>query len=226
MTSTAPRRSRPRRPVLVPAMVLLAGAGLGATAAMGGLEAAPTHGPALCAAGEEIDQHMFRTKIENAVVHAVELDGDEPSAAGHVVLDLNLKIYNDAKASVPLTYLENSLRVTSPDGRVLMAPAGEAGSGDAWVRDTTVPGDGGASGLLPPRRTSTVVIRLRDRSPAQWQDARADAARYPDAVAVDAGRYEHHEDFLTGRDRAEPVRDDDGRPEVVAHVTVPVRKAV
>ncbi|WP_405144304.1 hypothetical protein OG589_41445 [Sphaerisporangium sp. NBC_01403] len=224
MTSSVPRGSRRRRPVLVPAAVLLAAASIGAVAALGGLREAPPEKPPQRRAGQEIDQDVFRTKIEDALVHQVTFDGDDPSAPRHTVLDLSLRIYNDAEVSVPLAYLENSLlRVVSRDGEKLMVPGSMPGTGDTWLYDTTVPGDGAPSRLLPPKRTSSVIIRLRKRSSSGVDSG---SAKYPDLLEIDVGKYENHEDALTGRRIAQLVTGDDNKPIVAAHVTVPVRKVV
>ncbi|MEV7966566.1 hypothetical protein AB0O34_11365 [Sphaerisporangium sp. NPDC088356] len=223
MTSSVPRGSRRRRPILVPAVVLLAAASLGAVAALGGLREAPPEKPPRRAAGQEIDQDVFRTKIEDAVVHDVAFDADDPSAPKHTVLDLSLKIYNNAEVSVPLAYLENSLlRVVSRDGEKLMVPGSMPGAGDTWLYDTTVPGDGAPSRLLPPKRTSSVVLRLRKQSSSETEPG---ADQYPDLLDIDVGRYENHEDHLTGHRTAQLVRGDDDKPEIVAQVTLPVRRA-
>jgi hypothetical protein len=199
-------------------VVLLVAAGLGAIAAVGGLKQAPPSMPPQRQAGQEIDQDAFRTKIEGAVVHAVTYSGSDPSAK-HTVLDLSLSVYNDAEVSVPLPYLESSLlRVVSRDGEKLMVP----GAQDTWVYDATVPGEGASSRLLPPKQTSTVVIRLR-RSGSSGD---AGSAKYPDLLEIDVGKYENHEDALTGRRTAQLVTGDDNKPMIAAHVTVPVRKAV
>ncbi|GAA3843018.1 hypothetical protein GCM10022226_77390 [Sphaerisporangium flaviroseum] len=222
-SSVLPGRRR-RRPLLAPAAVLLAATGLGTIAALGGLVEAPPQQPPQRRVGEEIDQDLFRTKIEDAIVHAVSFDGDDPHAPRHTVLDLSLKIYNDAEVSVPLAYLENSLlRIVSREGETLMSPGSAPGAGGTWLYDTTVPGEGAPSRLLPPKRTSAVTVRLRKRSASGDEPG---AGKYPDLVGVDVGVYENHEDFLTGRHRAALVQDDTGAPVVVARVTVPVRKAV
>ncbi|MFC4590665.1 hypothetical protein [Sphaerisporangium corydalis] len=217
MTSPVHRGSRRRRPILVPAIVLLAAAGIGAVAALGGLKRAPVEGPPWLRAGQEIDQDVFRTRIDGALVHY--LPADDPAVPSATVMDLDLRVYNDAKVSVPLSYLEKSLlRVASADGKTLMAPDAKG-----WLYDSTVPGEGAASRLLPPKRTSAVVIRFRE---VDSLDGESGGGRFPDVLAVDLARYENHQDSLTGRRAARLVPGDDDRPSVAAHVTVPVRKAV
>jgi hypothetical protein len=226
MTSPIPRGSPHRRPVLVPAVLLLAAGALGITAALGGLEAAPPERPPLLGAGDEVDQDLFRTKIDNAVVHSMGSDTDPQSPPRQVVLDLDLEVYNNAFSSVPLGYLQNSLLlVSSAQGEKLMVanPQAVLGiGGDKWLYDMAVPGEGVPSRLLPPKTTSKVLLRIRRREPdgnAQRSD------EYPDRVDLDIGLYENHKDSLTGRHTAELVKGDDGKPLVVAQVSVPVRKA-
>ncbi len=202
-------------------MLLLALAGVGATAALGGLRQAPPEGPPQRRAGEEVDQDLFRTKVEGAVVRSMPTDPDDPDSPKESVLELSLKVYNEAMNSVPLQTLEDALlRVAPPQGEPLTDPP--AGQGAAkWRHGGSIPGEGVPGRLLPPRRTSTVLLRFRGNA-----GPGAQPPPFPDVLDIDLGHYENHEDALTGRHWTQLVNGDDGMPEVVAHVTVPVRKAV
>ncbi|MFC4530220.1 hypothetical protein [Sphaerisporangium dianthi] len=220
MTSSPVRRGRRRRrPVLVPAAVLLAAAGLGATAALGGLRQAPAQPPPRREAGQEVDQDLFRTKIENAVVRSVSVDPGDPSAPKEQVLELSLRVYNAALTSVPLDYLERSLlRVAPPEGDPLKGPPGGRESG-TWRFGASVPGEGLPGRLLAPERASTVVMRFHSNA-----GAGEPAPAFPASLTVDLGLYEKHEDAFTGRHRTELVAGDDLKPVVAARVTLPVRE--
>ncbi|GII79685.1 hypothetical protein Sru01_46670 [Sphaerisporangium rufum] len=192
--------------------MLLGAAGVGTVAAAGGLAEGPPERPPRPPAGAEIDQDVFRTRVRDAVVHLAAEDSGAPRNA---VLDVTFSVYNDARSSVPLDYLERSLlRVAAPGGERLLD------AGRRWEHLMSVPGEGGASTQLPPRRTSTVLLRIK--APGTEP---VPAGAYPARLDIDFGRYENHEDFLTGRHRAELVTGDDERPLVAAQVAVPVRKA-
>ncbi|GII67301.1 hypothetical protein Skr01_73860 [Sphaerisporangium krabiense] len=222
MTSPARHGSRRRRPVLVPATGLLAAAALLLTAVLGGFREAPEPGPEQRQAGEDVDQDVFRTVIEDAVAHTVPGSGDQERP----VLDLNLKVYNDAGSSVPLRFLDDSLlRVAGRQGERLLDPAARA-NGGGWMYDLTVPGEGAPSRLLPPKRTSEVLLRFRLPASAEPKPGQTWAGSFPSLLDIDLGLYENHEDPLTGRRRAKLVEEDDGAPAIAARVTVPVRKAV
>ncbi|RCG31747.1 hypothetical protein DQ384_09415 [Sphaerisporangium album] len=224
MTSPAPRGSRRRRPVLVPVTALLATAAVAVTAAFGGLGEAPSEGPERRQAGQEVDQDLFRTRIADAVTRTLPGD-DRP------FVEMTLKVYNEAESSVPLPYLEKSLlRITTRDGERLIDPSVTPGE-QTWVYELWVPGEGGSSRILPPKRTSTVLLRLirkatpEERAAGAGPDA-ASAKPAPSLLDVDLGLYENHEDALTGRHRAQLVIGDDGEPEIAARVTVLIRKQV
>ncbi|WP_214413842.1 hypothetical protein [Sphaerisporangium fuscum] len=196
--------------------VLVAAAGIGATAAFGGLAKAPPSGPPQARMGEEVDQDLFHTKIVDAVVHTV------PSGTGsgseRTVLDLDLRVFNQAQVSVRADYLAQSfLTVVSRDGELVLDTTNPRAQPN-FMYDAIVPGAGVPSRLLPPKRTSTVLMRFR-RLGAD------DADKYPSLLDITLGKYENHEDALTGRRFVQLVTDD-GKPEVVARLAVPVRKDV
>ncbi|MET8141587.1 hypothetical protein ABZU32_14875 [Sphaerisporangium sp. NPDC005288] len=220
MTSSPVRRGRRRRrPILVPAVVLLAAAGLGATAALGGLREAPAEQPPQRGAGEEVDQHLFRTKIENAVVRSAPTGSDDPGAPKERVLELSLRVYNNARNSVPLEALDESLLlIAPPEGDPLKSPQGGRDVGK-WRFGDSIPGEGLPGRTLPPKRTSLVVMRFHSNVGA---DERPPA--FPGSLTVELGRYENHEDAFTGRHRTQLVTGDDLKPVVAARVTIPVRE--
>lgn len=226
----SPRRgSRRRRPVLVSVSALVMATGTVVVAALGGFAAVPEDPPPVVKAGEEIDQDLFRTTVVDAVVRTVPDEGGVSGTGGaggaETVLDLTLKVFNNATASVPVPYLEKSLlRIAPPEGPPLIAPAPRASgasatpsptrSEPAWGHETFIPADGPDGRLLPPQLTSTVVLRFPVR----------DGLAPPERITIDLGRYELHEDWFTRRTRPELVTDDDGGNVVKARVTLSVKR--
>ncbi len=235
----SPRRgSRRRRPVLVSVSALVIATGTVVVAALGGFAAVPEDPPPVVKAGEEIDQDLFRTTVVDAVVRTIPDDDGGASGAGgagdtgdtgdaETVLDLTLKVFNNATASVPAAYLEKSLlRIVPPEGPPLVAPAPRAsGAGasatpsptrsePAWGHATFIPADGPDGRLLPPQLTSTVVLRFPVR----------DGLTPPERITIDLGEYELYEDWFTRRTRPELVTDDDGGNVVKARVILSVKR--
>lgn len=218
---TSPRRgSHRRRPILVSVSALVIATGLIVVAALGGFAAAPEDPPPVVKAGEEIDQDLFRTTVVDAAVRTVSPKPDSGTYDSGEVLDLTLKVFNNATTSVPVNYLDRSLlRIAASAGPPLVepSPAGTpapAGDGPAWRHDAFIPDDEVVSRLLPPRLTSTVVLRFPVR----------DGLTAPERITIDFGKYELHEDWFTGRTRPELIVDDDGREVVEARVALPVKR--
>ena len=198
-------------------------------AAFGGFAEAPEKPPPTVRVGEEVDQDLFRTTVVDAVVRSVP--GDSGSALGgtadeQTVLDLTLKVFNNATNSVPTLYLDNSLlRIAPPRGAALVEatpgpgasprPTPSPGQSEpAWRHETFIPASGVNSRMLPPQATSTVVVRFPVR----------DGLTPPERLIIDFGEYELHEDWFTKRTRPELVVDDDLNKVVAARVTVPVKR--
>jgi len=230
MTSSG-RGTRRRRPILLSVSALVVAAGSAAIAVLGGFAEAPEKPPPAVRPGEEVDQDLFRTKAVDAVVRTLPAE-DAGGAGGlgsgdpHTVLDLTLRVYNTASSSVPIAYLERALlRVAPPQGRPLIEPppgpgakpsaTPSAGPGEpAWRHDMFIPQQGVDSRLLPPRLTSTVVVRFPVR----------DGLTPPDRLTIDLGKYELHEDWFTKRTRPELVVGPGDEKLVAARVTLPVKR--
>jgi hypothetical protein len=197
-------------------------------AALGGFTEAPEKPPPSVRVGEEIDQDLFRTTVVDAVVRTVPQSGSTLGNAGgeQTVLDVTLKVFNNATSSVPTLYLDRSLlRIAPPQGPALVealpGPGAEANatpsprsSGPVWRHEIFVPASGVNSRLLPPRLTSTVVVRFPVR----------DGLTPPERLTIDFGEYELYEDWLTKRTRPELVTDHELKKVVAARVTVPVKR--
>lgn len=235
MTSSR-RGTRRRRPVLVSVSALVVAAGSVAITVLGGFAEAPEKPPPAVRPGEEIDQDLFRTTVVDAVVRTLP-GGDAGGAgdagasgsagAGRTVLDVTLKVFNNATSSAPMLYLERSLlRVAPPEGRPLLeAPPSARGGGTsatpspdasepAWRHETFIPAQGVDSRLLPPQLTSTVVLRFSVR----------DGLTPPERLVIDFGAYELYQDWFTKRTRPELVVDEDEEKVVAARVTLPVKR--
>jgi hypothetical protein len=205
--------------VLVPVAVLCAASGLAVAAALGGLNQMPDDPPPSTTPGEQVDQDLFKTTIVDVVAHKIHDPYTEKT-----VLDLNLKVYNNATTSVPTYYLEQSiLKIAPPAGPPLVAPRPTAtassspapsASAPTWDRDTFIPASGVNSRELPPGLTSNVVMRF---------DVPKGLA-VPERLTIDMGIYELHEDWFTKRHRPELVTDDNLVDIVTAKVTLPVKR--
>lgn len=198
-------------------------------ALLGGFASAPEPPPPTIRVGEEVDQDLFRTTVVGAAVRTVAQDGAAGTAGlgDRQVLDLTLKVFNKASSSVPLHYLEQSLlRIAPPQGRPLVearrgpgdaptpAPSPTAPDEPTWRHEMFIPAGGVPSRLLPPRLTSTVVMRFHVR----------DGLTPPERLTIDFGKYELHKDWFTRRTRPELVIDDERRKVVTARVNVPVKR--
>ena len=223
MTSTTGGPPR-RRPVLIPAALLVAVSGLAVAVALGGLVQVPQDPPPSVTVGQEIDQSLFKTTIVDAVVRKIPPPADSFDREDKTVLDLDMKVYNGTSSSAPVFFFEESLlKITSDTGQPLVAPTSTATpspspsaavSRPTWQHNTYVPGDGADTRLLPPGLTSNVIMRFQVRN----------GLTIPDHLTIQMGTFELHEDWFTRRHRPELVTDDASAPVIAATISLPVRQ--
>ncbi|MGV9532292.1 hypothetical protein ACWDR9_01325 [Streptosporangium sandarakinum] len=200
--------TRRRRPVAVPVAALVAAAGLGITAALGGLDEAPDDPPRRLGPGAVLDQGEFTTRFVESrattrpgryggpdkryleIVFQVTNKGDETTGVGA-----------PGQGGKPGYFFAGSLLRMTPEIRNDFGP-------DVFVQADGVPGK-----QLHPGMESTVVVRYE----------LPEGRRPPGQVRLDVGTFEHPEGF-TQEIGWLLAKDDDGPPVVAAQVTLPVRR--
>ncbi|MGI5485685.1 hypothetical protein [Microtetraspora malaysiensis] len=214
MTSS-PRGARRRRPVLVPVALAVVALGVGATAALGGLEEAPEEPPPKVQAGEVIDQGEFHTQFLKAV------DTVERSEFGKTkrYLNLVLKVTNMGDTTAGIGVLHDPGRRWSPDASfanslVSMTPEIKQEYGP----DIHVLSHGVKSQQLHPGITTTVVVQY-ELDPS---------AKAPESVTLAVGRFVYQTQGLRNQYRTWQLElEEDAEPAVpvvAARITLPVRQ--
>ncbi|MFC0864592.1 hypothetical protein ACFHYQ_20075 [Sphaerimonospora cavernae] len=207
--------TRRRRPVLVPVAAALAAAGIGVTAALGGLKEAPPEKPPQLTPGQAIDQGQFRTEFLEAV------DTTEQGSFGMTkrYLEIFIKVTNLGKETTRVGLLPKP-------GKISEMPLSFAGSllsvnpeiKSKYGADVFVLSYGIESRQLHPGITTTVVVKY-ELEPT---------ATAPAEIRVDVGRLFYgalgirdrtHYWQLVGEDK-----DGEFTPTVAAQVSLPVRQ--
>ncbi|GLW96432.1 hypothetical protein [Microtetraspora sp. NBRC 16547] len=215
MTSS-PRGARRRRPVLVPVALAVITAGIGVTAAFGGLKEAPDEPPPKARPGEVVDQGEFRTQFIKAV------DTVERSEFGQTkrYLNLVLKVTNTGDRTANVGMAHQAGQKWSPfagfaGALVRMTPEIKQKYGpEAYVLSYGV-----KSAQLHPGITTTVVVQY-ELEPS---------AAAPTSVTLDVGRFVHEKvGGLLDQSRAWQIEmeedADPAVPVVATQVTLPVRQ--
>ncbi|WP_204075285.1 hypothetical protein [Planotetraspora phitsanulokensis] len=211
---SSPRGSRRRRPVLVPVASAVVVAGIGLTAATGGLAQASEEPPPKVAPGKVIDQGQFRTQF----VKAVDTTEKDSYGGSKRYLKLTVQVTNLGDETVGVGVMRK------PGDKVMQIPFSFAGSilrvrpepKTKYGPDISVMSFGMESKQLLPDLMKNVVLKY-ELDPA---------ATAPSTVTVDVGRFVYEQ--LGIRDQAhywQLVGDDDGDtfvPTVAAEVTLPV----
>ncbi|WP_433250956.1 hypothetical protein ACQPYK_05075 [Streptosporangium sp. CA-135522] len=211
MTSSPDGETRGRRPVAVPVAALVMAAGLGITAAFGGLGEHPEEPPKQLGPGSNLDQGEFMTTF---VESRTALQTDRYGGATKHFLEVVLKVTNkgDETTVVGAPTQGKTPGFSFAKSLLKMTPEIKSESGPT----VTVPDEGVPSRQLQPGMTSTVVLRYQ-LAPGQ---------RPPKKVQFDVGTFELSEGFALAPDW-NLVRDGDGTdapPKVVAQVTLPVKQ--
>ncbi|WP_204018683.1 hypothetical protein [Sphaerimonospora thailandensis] len=168
--------TRRRRPVLVPVAAALAAAGIGVTAALGGLKEAPPEKPPHVTPGQVIDQGQFRTEFLEAV------DTTEQGSFGVTrrYLEILVKVTNLGKETAFVGVLPKSGDMVSRTpgfaGSILRVTPAIKSKYDPLA---SVVSYGIKSQLLHPGITTTVVVKY-ELEPAQQP---------PSSITVDVGKF-------------------------------------
>ncbi|MER6951754.1 hypothetical protein ABT294_47835 [Nonomuraea sp. NPDC000554] len=206
--------SKPKRPVVVPAVALVAVTAIGITALLGGLEERPDPAPPQLAVGKTLDQGQFETEFVESKVTLVKAENAYSKDKRY--LDVVFKVTNKT---------DETVRVGSPPD----AQNGGSGFGSSLLKMTpqiktpygpdlyAVSKDVQSSQLQPDVPT-TVVARYE----------MAGSAQPPSKVTLDVGTFENLENPLTGNTfwtltTEEGYLDKAETKEVAATVTLPVK---
>ncbi len=208
---------RRRRPVLVPVAAALAAAGVGVTAAFGGLNEAPPKKPVQVAPGQAIDQGQFRTEL----LEAIDTIEQGEFGTARRILEITIKVTNLGKATTSVGLLPE------PGKAIPEIPYSFAGSllrvepeiKSKYGADVSVLSYGIKSRQLHPGITTTVVVKY-ELEPT---------ATVPPEIRVDVGRlvYAPHgtlDQTHYWRLVGEEDKDGEFTPTVAARVSLPVRQ--
>ena len=171
--STSPRGARRRRPVLVPVAAAVAAAGVGVSAAFGGLKQARDEPPPQYAAGATLDQGEFLTQFVKAA------DVTEKSEFGSVkrYLQMTFKVTNQSTETTTVGFPPRGATrgVGWASSLLSITPAAPRERGaDAFVRDHGI-----ESSQLQPGVPATVIVQYELQ----------DGATAPKAVTLNVGTF-------------------------------------
>ncbi|MGW7484052.1 hypothetical protein ACWGH8_36385 [Nonomuraea muscovyensis] len=215
MTEPSDGSDRQGRPVVVPALGLVAVTAIGVTALMGGLREAPDEPPAL-AKGAVLDQGRYSTRFVQSRVRVVP--GDSPFSEDRRFVELVFEVTNkgDETTSVglPPTKEEHAAFGESfASSLVKISPAFPADAGPSVFAVAK----GGETRQLHPGVKSTVIVRYRlgagDKPPAKF--------------TLDVAGFAYEPGFNDPTERWQKVTEEAAGkivPEVKARVTLPVEE--
>jgi hypothetical protein len=205
---------KPRRPVVVPAIGLVALTGIGITALLGGLNEVPDD-PDLLGQGAVLDQGRYETKfVESRVtVQKAQSIIDEDKRFVELIFDVTNKGDETTPLGLPPETPEKGFALQTFAGSLLkITPAFPKESGPFVFVQTK----DGESRQLHPGVKSQVIVRYRLQENEQP----------PDKITIDVGEFEEDEN-LGGVPKWQMVTDEKGDkfiPEIKARVTLPVKK--
>ncbi|MED7927821.1 hypothetical protein SMD20_26415 [Nonomuraea sp. LP-02] len=207
--------TRPRRPVVVPAIALVALTALGITALLGGLDEAPDV-PEPLSAGAVLDQGMYSTKFvgSRVKVEKGELSFDEDKRFVELVFDVTNKTDETARVGIPAEQPSQAFTMTSFAGSLLkISPAFSKEAGPFTF--ALIKGD--ESQQLQPDVPTQVIVRYRLK----------EGERPPDKITIDVASFEEGSGFNSTELRWQMVSKQVGKkfvPEIKARVTLPVKQ--
>ncbi|MET8141583.1 hypothetical protein ABZU32_14855 [Sphaerisporangium sp. NPDC005288] len=183
MTSTPPRGARRRRPVLIPAVAVLAAATAGVSAALGGLAQAPDTSVEKLGKGAEFDQGKMLTVVQDAVVRS---GGKfEMGVPGKRYLQIVLKVTNETDRTIQAQEMDHALPTVRADSTTIKPKPGDLGP---YIRSIS---QGHSYAQLHPGVPTTVIMSF------ELEPGRP----VPKRLSIDLGAFELHEDFFS-RQRA------------------------
>ncbi|MET8988008.1 hypothetical protein ABZW49_21390 [Nonomuraea wenchangensis] len=207
--------TRPRRPVVVPAIALVALTALGITALLGGLDEAPDV-PEPLSQGAVLDQGMYSTKFvgSRVKVEKGELSFDEDKRFVELVFDVTNKTDETARVGIPAEQPSQAFTMTSFAGSLLkISPAFSKEAGPFTF--ALIKGD--ESQQLQPDVPTQVIVRYRLK----------EGERPPDKITIDVASFEEGSGFNSTELRWQMVSKQVGEkfvPEIKARVTLPVKQ--
>jgi hypothetical protein len=203
---------KPRRPVAVPAIGLVALTGIGITALLGGLNEVPDK-PDLLGQGAVLDQGRYDTKFVESRVMVEQGDDDQIRRFVELVFEVTNKDDETSSSGNPPESPEKAFVSNAFAGSLIkITPSFPKDAGPF----TFVKSKGDESYQLHPGVKSQVIIRYRldgNQPP-------------PDQVTLDMGFFEEEND-LGGEPQWRLVTNEVGPtylPQIKARVTLPVKK--
>ncbi|MCK2214947.1 hypothetical protein MF672_014295 [Actinomadura sp. ATCC 31491] len=206
---------RPRRPVVVPAIALVALTAVGVTALLGGLDEAPET-PEPLSQGAVLDQGMYSTKFVESRVRVEKAKSivDEDKRFVELVFDVTNKSDETAMVGLPAEKIEQAVsRFGFAASLVKISPAFDKESGPFVFG--LVKGD--ETQQLQPDVPTQVIVRYRLK----------EGQRPPDKMTLDVASFEEGTSFLNATPTWEMVSKPVGDkfyPEIKARVTLPVKQ--
>ncbi|HUR04500.1 MAG TPA: hypothetical protein VM347_18290 [Nonomuraea sp.] len=217
MTEPSGGRSKPRRPVVVPAVALVAATALGITALLGGLAEVPDPAPPQYGEGAVLDQGQFSTQFVTAKVTTQKATAAWETDKRFV--ELVFKVTNQGKATamvgLPPDKPERAISMTSFAGSLVKVTPQVQVKGVPSVYSLS---KNAKSGQLQPGVPTTVILRYDlDK-----------AATPPKKVTLDVGGFVYEQGFNDPSFHwsMDSEQDDNVQsPVVKAQVTLPVHDA-
>lgn len=208
---------KPRRPVVVPALALMAFTAIGITALLGGLSEAAEEPEAL-GAGAVLDQGLYATKfVESRVtVQKAESQWDEDKRFVELVFEVTNKGDRTYQVGLPPAKLEQAFTSDSFAGSLVkITPTFPKDAGPF----TFAQAKGGETGQLHPGVTSQVILRYRLK----------DNEQPPEKITMDVASFEYEPGFNSNVPRWQMVSNENldtmkFYPEIKARVTLAVKK--
>ncbi|WP_113702656.1 hypothetical protein [Nonomuraea lactucae] len=204
---------KPRRPVVVPALALLAVTALGITSLLGGLNEAPDAPPGL-GKGALLDQGRYSTRFVGSRVRVEPATSQlgEDRRFVELVFEVTNRGDETTPVGLPPSRPEHAaFGATFASSLVKISPAFPPDSGPFVFAVAK----GGETGQLHPGVRSTVIVRYRLK----------DGEQPPDKVTLDVSEFEYTAGFNDTSERWQKVTaEEDGKlvPEIKARVTLPV----
>ncbi|SEH00418.1 hypothetical protein SAMN05444920_116153 [Nonomuraea solani] len=205
---------KPRRPVVVPAVALVAFTGVGITALLGGLGQAPEL-PEPQKQGVVVDQGRYSTEFVEArvTVEPAKTDFEEDKRFVEMVFDVTNQGDDTASIGMPPETFEKAFTGTSFAGSLVrITPAFGKDAGPftfGLAKD-------GETRQLHPGVATKVIVRYQLK----------DTDQPPKEITLDVASFEQSPSFLSGISEWRMVSDeknDKVLPEVTARVTLPVQ---
>lgn len=208
---------KPRRPVVVPAVALMAFTAIGITALLGGLSEAPEEPEAL-GPGSVLDQGLYSTKFVESRMAVEKAKGtwDKDKRFVELVFEVTNKGDETYQVGLPPVKLEQAFTSNSFAGSLVkITPAFPKDSGPL----TFAQAKGGETGQLQPGVTSQVIVRYRLN----------DTEQPPEKITMDVASFEFEPEWNTNVPRWRMIAEENLEnykfyPEIKARVTLAVKK--